>query len=125
MFKPKFACVVPFDFIGCFMVKLVAVPHHIHFVFVLTEFFLLVNLDCNDSVCCQYNMGLRVSGKAEFKPVSSATETSKTTEILLVASLNMILSKTRITRVLIRLRGCKGWSAPVFCANPRRQVFLR
>ena len=26
----------------------------------------------------------------------------------------MILSKKRITKALIRLRGCAGWSAPVF-----------
>ena len=37
----------------------------------------------------------------------------------------MILSTKRITKVLIRLRGCAGWSAPVLFANPRRQVFLR
>ena len=37
----------------------------------------------------------------------------------------MILSNTRKTKALIRLRGCAGWSAPVLFANPRRQVFLR
>ena len=37
----------------------------------------------------------------------------------------MVLSKTRITKALIRLRGCAGWSAPVLFANPRRQVFSR
>ena len=36
----------------------------------------------------------------------------------------MILSKKRISKALIRLRGCAGWSAPVLFANPRRQVFL-
>ena len=30
----------------------------------------------------------------------------------------MILSKKRITKALIRLRGCAGWSAPVLFANP-------
>ena len=35
------------------------------------------------------------------------------------------LSKKRITKVLIRLRGCAGWSAPVLVANHRRQVFSR
>ena len=35
----------------------------------------------------------------------------------------MILYKTRITNVWIRLRGCAGWPAPVLFANPRRQVF--
>ena len=37
----------------------------------------------------------------------------------------MVLYKTRITKVLIRLRGCAGWSAPVLFANPRIQVFSR
>ena len=37
----------------------------------------------------------------------------------------MILTKKRITKALIRLRGCPGWSAPVLFANPRRQVFSR
>ena len=44
-------------------------------------------------------------------------------EILLVASLDMVLSKTQITKALIRLRGCAGWSVPVLFVNPRRQVF--
>ena len=30
-----------------------------------------------------------------------------------------------LTKVLIRLRGCEGWSAPLLCANHRRQVFSR
>ena len=37
----------------------------------------------------------------------------------------MILYKKRITKVLIRLRGCAGCSAPVLFANPRKQVFSR
>ena len=42
---------------------------------------------------------LWVFDKARFKPFSSATETSYKNEILLVASLDMILSKKWITRV--------------------------
>ena len=70
---------------------------------------------------------LRVSDKASFKPVSSATETSLKIEISPVASLHtgMIHSEKRITKALIRLRGCAGWSAPLLFANPRRQVFAR
>ena len=67
----------------------------------------------------------RVSAKASFKTVSSATETSQIIEISLVASLHMMLSKKRITKVLISLRGCAGGSVPVLFANPRRQVFSR
>ena len=35
----------------------------------------------------------------------------------------MVLSKKRITKALIRLRGCAGWSAPLLFATLRRQVF--
>ena len=58
-----------------------------------------------------------VSDKASFKPVSSATGTSQKIEILPVASLHMILSTKRITKGLIRLRRCAGWSVPVLFAN--------
>ena len=37
----------------------------------------------------------------------------------------MILCKKRITKALIRLRGCTGWYAPVLLATPQRQVFSR
>ena len=66
-----------------------------------------------------------VSDKARLKAATSATETSYKTEISLVASLDMILFKKRITKALIRLQGCAGWSAPLLFANPRRQVFSR
>ena len=65
---------------------------------------------------------LGVSDKASFKPVSSATETSWKIE---VGSLPTVLSKKRITKALIRLRGCAGWSGPVLFAFLRRQVFSR
>ena len=41
--------------------------------------------------------------KVSFKPDPSATETSKKIKISFVASLHMILSEKRITKVLIRL----------------------
>ena len=37
----------------------------------------------------------------------------------------MLLSNKRITKALIRLRGCAGWSAPVLFTNLRRQIFSR
>ena len=37
----------------------------------------------------------------------------------------MIFFKTQITKVLIRLCGWAGWSAPVLFANLQRQVFSR
>ena len=66
-----------------------------------------------------------VSVKASFKLVSSATETSSKIESSPVARLDMVLSKKLITKTLIRLRGCAGWSAPVLFANTQRQVFSR
>ena len=48
-----------------------------------------------------------VSDKVRLKPVSSATET--------------LDRKLQITKALIRLRRCAGWSAPLLFANPRRQ----
>ena len=66
-----------------------------------------------------------VSDKARFKSVSSATETSSKIEMSLLPSVDIILSKKRITKALTRLRGCAGWSAHVLFANPRRQGFSR
>ena len=66
-----------------------------------------------------------VAEKARLKPSCSSTETSWKIGISLVLSLDMILYNTRITKALIRLRGCAGWSAPLLFANHRRQVFSR
>ena len=46
-------------------------------------------------------------------------------KFLPVASLDMILSSKQITKVLISLRRCAGWPAPLLFANPQRQVLLR
>ena len=53
-----------------------------------------------------------VSDKMRLKPVSSATETNKKIEFSVVANLDMImiLSKTQITKGLISLCRCAGWS---------------
>ena len=67
----------------------------------------------------------RVSDKARLKPACSATETSKKIAILLIANLDMIVFRKRITKALISLRGCAGWSAPLLSANSRRLVFSR
>ena len=64
-----------------------------------------------------------VSDKARLKLVSPATETSKKNEITLVASLHVVLFKKQIIKALIRLHEWAGWSAPLFLANLRRQVF--
>ena len=66
-----------------------------------------------------------VSDKARLKPISSATETSLKIKFSLVACLDVILSKMGITKALISLRGCAGWSVPLLFPNHRRQFFLR
>ena len=86
--------------------------------------YLVVNL--RDSFSCfKAHMGLDVrkpvfwgSAKVRLKPVSSATDNSYEIEISLGASLDMVLSKKRTAKVLIRLRRCAGWSAPLlFCCS--------
>ena len=66
-----------------------------------------------------------ISDKVRFKSACSAAETNTIIEISLVASLDVILSKKRKTKALIRLRRWAGWSAPVLFATLRRQVFSR
>ena len=66
-----------------------------------------------------------ISDKAKFKPTCSTRETSWKIEIWLVASPDMILSNEPITKALIRLRWCAGWSVGLLFANPQRQVFSR
>ena len=58
-----------------------------------------------------------VVDKLELKPASKATETRYLIEISLVASLDIIVSKKRLTKALVSLRGCAGWSAPLLFAN--------
>ena len=59
-----------------------------------------------------------VSDQVMLKPVSSATET-RYVENLLEESLDMVCSKKRITKALISLGGCPGWSAPLLFANTK------
>ena len=66
----------------------------------------------------------RVSVKAWLKPFSSASETSLNIEVSLEASLDIILSSKRITKALISLRGCAGWSAPLLFATPQKTHFV-
>ena len=40
-----------------------------------------------------------------------------------INSLNIILSNNLITKTLISLHRCVGWSAPLLFANPQRQVY--
>ena len=64
-----------------------------------------------------------VSFKATLKPVSSASETCKKSENSCVASLDMMPSKKRITKVLVSLQGCAGLSPPFLVASPEGRFF--
>ena len=44
-------------------------------------------------------------------------------EILAIESRDIILSKQRTTKALIRLHGCAGWSAPLLFAYGIRHIF--
>ena len=68
---------------------------------------------------------LGVSDKAGLKPVYLVTETGWKIEISPVASLDMLFSEKRITKAVIRLRGCAVWSMPLLFAYLRRQGFSR
>ena len=59
----------------------------------------------------------RISDKVRFK--------QQKIESWLVASFDMVLSKKRMTKALIRLCRCAGWTAPFLFANHRRPVFWR
>ena len=51
--------------------------------------------------------------------------TKQTNKQTPAASQDVILSKKRITKMLIRMCGCAGWSAPLLFANHQRQFFSR
>ena len=52
-----------------------------------------------------------------------ASSLQNMSEISLEANLDLIISKNRITKILINLRGCAGWSVPLLFANSRSQGF--
>ena len=66
-----------------------------------------------------------VSDQAIHKFACSATETTMNIAISLAPNLDirMILSIKRITKALIRLRGCAVWYAPLLFANPEDSYF--
>ena len=57
-----------------------------------------------------------VFDQVRLKPACSAKETSQSHEIANIETRDIILSRHRTTKVLIRLRGCAGWSAPLLVA---------
>ena len=64
-----------------------------------------------------------VSGQVRLKLACLATETSQSLESFNIASNGITLSRQRKINVLIRLRGCAGWSAPLLFAYGIKQVF--
>ena len=69
------------------------------------------------------NVSSGIFDQVRFKPACSTTETSYNCETLAVASIHIVLSKQRTTKVLIRLCGYAGWSAPLLFAYGIRPVF--
>ena len=69
------------------------------------------------------NVSSGVYDRGRPKPACSATEASWSLETLDIASIHIILFKQRTTKVLIRLHGCTGWSAPLLFAYGIRLIF--
>ena len=69
------------------------------------------------------NVSSVVSDQVRLKLACSATEASMRLEILVTETRDITLSRQRTTKVLIRLRGCAGWSALLLFAYDIRHVF--
>ena len=69
------------------------------------------------------NVSSNIFDQVWLKPACPATEASYNLETLDIASIHIILSKQRTTKVLIRLRGCAGWSAPLLFVYGIRHIF--
>ena len=57
-----------------------------------------------------------VFNQVRHKPACAATEASWRLEIWDIETKDIILSRQWTTKVLIRLRGCAGWTAPLLVA---------
>ena len=68
------------------------------------------------------NLSLGFCNQVLFKPAFSATEASCSLTLLDIASVGIVLSKQRTTKMLIRLRWCEGWSASLLFAYDK-QIF--
>ena len=67
-------------------------------------------------------VSLGVSDQVRLKLACSATGASRRLEILVTETRDIIPSRQRTTKALIRLRGCAGWSAPLLFAFNIRHV---
>ena len=62
-----------------------------------------------------------ISDQVRLKLACSAIETSLGLVILHIETTDIILSKRWITKALVRLRGCAGWSAPLLFAYGKKR----
>ena len=65
---------------------------------------------------CREKTCLHGKSHVRLKPTCSDTETRWKIKFLHEESLDILLSNKQITKALIRLRGCTGWSAPLLFA---------
>ena len=77
------------------------------------------------------NMGLDlrksvsgISDNARHTPACSVTETSYNIEHLHEAILDIILCRKQITKALIKLHGCTGWSVPLLYACNNNMISI-
>ena len=69
------------------------------------------------------NLSSQVSGQVRLKLACSFTEASIRLGILVTETRDITLSRQRITKALIRLCGCAGWSEPLLLVYDIRHVF--
>ena len=69
------------------------------------------------------NVSSGVSNQVRLKLSCSAAEASNRLEILVTETRDITLSRHRTTKMLVRLRGCAGWSAPFLFAYDIRHLF--
>ena len=63
----------------------------------------------------------RVSDKVRVKPAAQLHRVARKLKFPFVKSLDKVLSSKQISKALIRLHRCAGWSEPVLFANPNAQ----
>ena len=69
------------------------------------------------------NVSSGIFDQVTFKPSCSATEASENLDSLDIARIHIRPSKQWSTKVLFRLHGCAGWSAPLLFAYGIRHLF--
>ena len=65
-----------------------------------------------------------VSDRARLKPVSFSYRDYLKIKISPVAISDILLSKKQITKALISLHGCAGWSVPLLFTNPKTDFLV-